>query len=97
MKKPKTIWDINNTIILSNREPVFSSYDNKPLNKWNYDDFAGYILDNQHSDRIIGDNYFSICLKDYFEVIPLLQGNYERVFLYGVYDIINAVLKEKIK
>ena len=94
MERPKSIFDIDKTIILSKNKPTYNSYDNKPLSKWNYDDFANYIFANMDSNNNVVDNYFSNCFKEYFIQLPNLTSCH-RVYLCGIFSIIEKFLKTR--
>jgi len=94
--KPKTIFEIDPNFTPSKRVDIYNCYDNKPLKKWSSDDFASYILDCSNSNGTVFENYFSDCLKHYFDTLPLLKGINERVYLYGIYSIIKNIMTGKI-
>jgi hypothetical protein len=91
----KSIFDIDPEAIPKIRKPAYSSYDNKPLKKWDADDFARYILDNSSAKGVVYENYFTPFLNEYLTFIPELKHKFERVFLYGVYSVISPCLKKK--
>ena len=92
----RSIYEIDPTKIVSFRKPVFNSYDNKPLSKFNCDDFANYIMDNTSVvTHIVEENYFTPFIQKYLNSIPNLQGINERVYLYGVFEVIKSIMRGK--
>ena len=64
-----------------------NSYDNKPLLKWDADDFASYIFDNSDiAGNFTSENTF---INDYPEMLRMIScapSQYKRVYYYGVFD-----------
>jgi hypothetical protein len=89
MKKPKSVYEIDGNIILS--EDNGREYGNKPLKVWDSDLFAEYILDNSTMNCEVCDNYFMIegsLIKGYFEDLPRVTN--PRVLLYGIFEVVRS-------
>ena len=92
MKKPKSMWDIDPDIILSKTDTLFNCYDNIPLRKWDADMFVEYMKDWSHPESGISKcNYFYECGKQYWD--DLYKVNQIRVYLYGVWTVIEDVMR----
>ena len=82
----------NPELIPSIRKPVFASYDNKKLKNWNCDDFADYIFDNQDAKGELQTEgtFFNDTILEYIKAMP---QHYQRVYLYGVFELFKSRLR----
>ena len=89
-KKYRTIWNIRDHVPMI-RKPQYASYDNKPLSKWDSDDFAGFVIDQCDSKmklQLKSDSFLNE-----IDMLNYIPENYARVYLYGVWECIKPVLK----
>lgn len=81
--------------IPSKRSPVYNSYDNKRLSKFNSDDFVELVFD------LCDSNGKPTWDKKHFlyqiEMLDYIPENYARVYLYGVWDVVKETLLINIK
>ena len=91
LDKPKKMRDIDPEIVLSTG--TFNSYDNEKLKDWDCDDFVSYITMKSNLNLTHMDTYFDECCKQYFEDLPNLKAGNAKVFLYGVWSLIEEYLR----
>jgi len=94
--KKLSMMHITGDIVPIKRTPRFSEYDNKPLCQFTHDDFASLCLDfidkeGNMDENIILFKKFDI---DYLKYIP---KNYSRIYLYGVWNIIEEIIRMNSK
>jgi hypothetical protein len=96
MKKYKfrSIFNIADHIP-SKRMPVYISYDNKLLSKWDSDDFASFVLDRcDGNDKPCWDKKHFLYQIEMLDYIP---KDYARVYLYGVWEVIKGAIQPSKK
>ena len=81
--------------IPSQRSPIYNSYDNKLLSKFNSDNFADLVFDHCDSnDKPCWDKKHFLYQIEMLDYIP---DNYPRVYLYGVWEVVKETLLITIK
>ena len=75
----------------STKKPVYNSYDNKELLKWDSDNFADYVFDhlNAHGKPAWNEEHWLYQI----EMLDYIPQDYARVYLYGVWVVVEEILR----
>lgn len=74
----------------SEKKPAYNEYDNTLLSKFSHDQFASFVLDRvDQNNKPMWDKNSFLYQIEMLDDIPMC---YARVYLYGVWDVIeNAI------